>query len=157
MLLSVLCSSFSLLSVFQVSSTERETPHVVTQQHGLLPRVRMHRERKGVVGVGGREGRSSPSPDPRLTYIWPFLSRPLEALAMSCLGPEAGYIIVALTSVPLGAFLLSTITKLLVFIASFGTGPGKAAVLQLTRQQCKSWRVLCPNKSPSFLSLCKAP
>lgn len=44
---------------------------------------------------------------------------------MSYLGPEAGYIIIALTSVPLGAFLLPTITKPLVFIASLGTGPGK--------------------------------
>ena len=66
------------------------------------------------------------APAPSLhTHIRSFLSRPLEAPAMSCLGPEAGYIIIALTSVPLGAFLLPTITKLLVFIASLGIRPGK--------------------------------
>jgi hypothetical protein len=44
---------------------------------------------------------------------------------MSYLGPEAGYIIITFTSVPFGAFLLSTKTKLLVFISSFSTRPGK--------------------------------
>lgn len=44
---------------------------------------------------------------------------------MSHLGSEAGDIVVAFTSVPFGAFLLSTKTKLLVFVPSFGTGPGK--------------------------------
>lgn len=51
---------------------------------------------------------------------------------MSFLGPEAGYIIVALTSVPLAAFLLTTKPKLLVFIASFGIGAGGKVVLQVT-------------------------
>lgn len=51
---------------------------------------------------------------------------------MSCLGPEAGYIIIALTSVPLGAFLLSTKTKLLVFIPPLSVGPGKKAGLPVT-------------------------
>ena len=42
---------------------------------------------------------------------------------MSGPGPEAGHIVIALASIPLGAFLLPTVTKLLVFIASFGIGP----------------------------------
>lgn len=51
---------------------------------------------------------------------------------MSRLRPEAGYIIVALTRVPLGALLLSTKTKLLVFIAPLSIGPGRKAGLQVT-------------------------
>lgn len=133
MLLSVLCSSFSLSSVFQVSSTEKEIPQVVTWQPGLLPVTRMQRKRSG---VGGCE--SSPHRVPKLTYTWSFLSRPLEALAMSRLGPEAGYIIVALTSVPLATFLLTTKPKLLVFIASFGIGTGEKVVFTGYPEPCKS-------------------
>lgn len=130
--LSVLCSSFSLSSVFQVSSTEKEIPQVVTWQPGL-PVPRMQRKRSG---VGGCE--SSPHWVPKLTYTWSFLSRPFEALAMSRLGPEAGYIIVALTSVPLAAFLLTTKPKLLVFIASFGIGTGGKVVFTGYPEPCKS-------------------
>lgn len=48
---------------------------------------------------------------------------------MSFLGPEAGHVVIAFPSVPLGAFLLTTKTKLLVFIATFGIGTGKKVVL----------------------------
>lgn len=51
---------------------------------------------------------------------------------MSFLGPEAGHIIIAFPSVPLGAFLLTTETKLLVFIATLGTGTGEKVVSQVT-------------------------
>lgn len=125
--LNVLYSSFFLLSVFQVSSTEKKNT-TCGQQNTLAfcPRVRIRRERQGVGSCGvGEEADPGPHLALWLTYIWSFLSGPLEALAMSLLGPEAGYIIVALTSIPLGAFLLSTKTKLLVFIASFGIGTGK--------------------------------
>lgn len=50
---------------------------------------------------------------------------------MSRLGPEAGYIIVAVTRVPLGALLLSAKTKLLVFIAPLSIGPGKKEAYRL--------------------------
>lgn len=93
------------------------------------------------------------APAPSLhTHIWSFLSRPLEAPAMSYLGPEAGYIIIALTSVPLGAFLLPTITKLLVFIASLGIRPGKKAVLQVTPNTANPGKCYNPT-IPSVSSL----
>lgn len=105
-------------------------------------------KKDGGVGV-------SPAPHlvPRLTYIWSFLSWPLEALAMSCLGPEAGYIIVALTSVPFAAFLLTTKPKLLVFIASFGIGTGEKNGFTGYPKPCKSWWILCPNNTLSILSV----
>lgn len=134
------CSALHFLSCsFSRSLLQKKKYHMWS--HSCLTfclRVRIHRERKGA-GRGRWERRLiwPLTWPPWLTYIWSFLSRPLEALAMSCLGPEAGYIIIALTSVPLGAFLLSPKTKLLVFIASFGIGPGIKAVHRLP-VHCKS-------------------
>lgn len=62
-----------------------------------------------------------------LTYICPFLPRLPGALAVSHPGSEAGDVIVALFSVPFGAFLLSAKAKLLIFVSSFGIRPGKGS------------------------------
>lgn len=103
--------------------------HVFTQQLAFCPRV-WTQKKKG----RGREGAEWRLLQPLTPYSHLVLSfRPLEALPWTILaGPEAGYIIIALTSVPLGAFLLPTITKLLVFIASLGIRPAEKAVLWFT-------------------------
>lgn len=90
--------------------------------HTALGLLRQGEESRGA----GREQRGAwAGPTRTLTYIRPFLPRPPGALAVRHLGSEAGDVVVALSSVPLGAFLLSTKTKLLIFVSSFGIRPGK--------------------------------